>query len=122
MNKKILVIDDNDLDRTIIKRYLTKEGYDRLLFAENGEDGVKITLAEKPDLVISDTMLPGIDGFEVTRQIREAEGKERPKIIVITGGVDAVDAVKARRMGADDYCAKTSDCVPILEAVRQVFN
>ena len=109
MGKKILVIDDNEQDRKIINRFLSKAGYADVMLAENGEDGVKIANAEKPDLVVTDTMLPGIDGFEVCRQIREAQGPTNPKIIIMTGGIDAVDAVKARKMGADDYCVKTSD-------------
>jgi len=122
MGKKILIIDDNDQDRKIIKRFLSKAGYDEIFIVETGEDGLKKAESEKPELVIIDTILPGIDGFEVCRQIRETQSPSYPKIIIITGSIDAVDAVKARKSGADDYCAKTSDCSSLLEAVKQLFG
>lgn len=120
MSKKLLIIDDSEQDRKIMKRYFTKAGYENISMAENGEDGVKKAEEEKPDLVISDTMLPGIDGFEVCRRIREALGPEVPKIIIMTGAIDAVDAVKAREMGANDYCVKTSDCESLIEAAKNL--
>ena len=120
MSKKILLIDDNEQDRKILVRFLTKAGYDQIVTAESGEEGTDKAKAEDPDLVISDTVLPGIDGFEVCRRIRESRGPSHPKIIIITGAIDAVNAVKAKKMGADDYCAKTSDCVPLVEAVKKL--
>ena len=120
MEKKILIIDDNEQDRKIMQRFLNKAGYEEILMAETGEEGVKKAESEKPDLVIIDTMLPGIDGFEVCRQIRGIQGSSAPKIVITTGTIDAVDAVKARRMGADDYCVKTSDCLPLIEAVKNL--
>ncbi len=121
MGKKILIIEDNEQDRKIMKRFLSKAGYEDIVMAETGEDGLKKAESEKPDLVISDTNLPGINGFEVCQRIREARGPTTPKIIVMTGAIGAVDAVKARKMGADDYCAKTSDCVPLIEAVKKLI-
>jgi len=120
MKKKILVIEDNEQDRIIIKRFLNKAGYEEISMAETGEEGLKKADSEKPDLVISDTLLPGIDGFEVCKRIREAQGATTPKIIIMTGTIDAVDAVKARKSGADDYCAKTSDFSALLEAVKKL--
>jgi DNA-binding response OmpR family regulator len=78
--------------------------------------------SEKPDLVITDTMMPGIDGFETCRQIRATHDKEEMKIIVTTGAIDAVDAVKARKAGADDYCVKTSDPTQLIAAVRGLIG
>lgn len=122
MSKKILIIDDNEQDRKIMHRFVVKAGYDNIIMAVNGEDGVKKAESEKPDLVVTDTILPGIDGFEVCRRIRESQGADTPKIIVITGLIDAVDAVKARRMGADDYCVKTSEYSPLIEAIKKLIS
>ncbi len=122
MGKKILIIDDTDSDRKIVKRFLNKAGYDNIVVAETGERGVEMAASESPDLVITDTNMPGIDGFETCRQIREASGKENPKIIVTTGAIDAVDAVKARKVGADDYCVKTSDSAQIVNAVKSLVG
>ena len=122
MAKKILIIDDTDSDRKIIQRFLNKEGYDNIIIAENGENGVKMAAAENPDLVITDTNMPGIDGFETCQQIRNAGSKEIPKIIVTTGAIDAVDAIKARKSGADDYCVKTSDATHLMVAVKNLIG
>lgn len=121
MGKKILIIEDNEDDLIIIKRHLNHAGYDQVIDARDATEGIKKAIDEKPDLVISDTLLPGNSGFEVCRQIRAACGNETPKIIIMTGSVDAVDAGRARRVGADDYCAKTSDCAPIIEAVKKLI-
>ena len=122
MGKKILIIDDSEQDRKIMARFLKKAGYEDLILAETGEEGVEKAKAESPDLVVSDTVLPGIDGFEVCRKIREAQGDQTPKIIIVTGAIDAVNAVMARTLGANDYCAKTSDCVPLLEAIGNLIK
>jgi len=122
MPKRILIIDDTETDRKILMRYLKKEGYDNFVIAETGEDGVKMVASEQPDLVITDTNMPGIDGFETCRQIREQSGRENPKIIVTTGAIDAVDAVKARKAGADDYCVKTSDAAELIAAVKTLIG
>ena len=120
MGKKILVIEDSEQDQKIVMRFLNKAGYENVSMSGTGEDGVKKAQDEKPDLVITDTKLPGIDGFEVCRRIRKTEGPDTPKIIMMTGAIDAVDAVEARRAGADDYCAKTSDYVPLIEIVKRL--
>jgi DNA-binding response OmpR family regulator len=120
MDKKILIIDDNAQDRMIIKRFLNKAGYEEILMSESGEEGLKIAESEKPDLAIIDTMLPGMNGFDVCSRIRETQGQAVPKIIIMTGMIDAVDAVKAKRVGADDYCVKTSDGSSLIEAVKKL--
>ena len=114
---KILIIEDNEQDQKIVKRFLTRAGYAELHFASSGEDGVPMARDLKPDVVVTDTNLPGMDGFEVCRSIRAVEGFAG-KVIVVTGSIDAVDAGRARQMGADDYCVKTADCAPLLAAVK----
>lgn len=121
MKKRILIIDDSEQDKKLMKRFLNKAGHEDILFADNGEEGAEKVKQEKPILVIVDTVLPGIDGFETCRRIREIKGASAPKIIMITGSVDAVDAGRARTSGADDYVVKTSDCLPLLEAVKKII-
>lgn len=120
MGKKILIVDDNEIDLMIVKRRLIETGYDDIITTQDPGDGIKKVTEEKPGLVILDTVLPGCTGFDVCLKIREDCAGINPKIIIITGSIDAVDAVKARKSGADDYCAKTSDCAPLLEAVKRL--
>jgi signal transduction histidine kinase len=116
---KILVIDDNEQDQKIIHRYLQKAGYQKIVIADSGEKGVHSALVESPDIILIDTLLPGIDGFETCHQIKQIN-KCSAQVVMMTGRMDAVDADKARLMGADDYCVKTSDCAAVLEAVHHV--
>ncbi|MFH1359739.1 MAG: response regulator [Candidatus Omnitrophota bacterium] len=116
MAGKILLIDDNEQDLKIMKRYLSPLGFDEILMAETGEQGLELAKTEQPDIVITDTQMPGVDGFEVCQKIKEA-GLES-KVIIITGHIDAVDAVKAIKMGAADYCVKTDDYDFLLQAVK----
>ena len=122
MGKRILIIDDNEQDKKIVKRFLAKAGYTEIVTADNGNEGVKKVGEEKPDLVILDTVLPDMLGFEVCARIRENYGPAEPKIIITTGSVDAVDALKAKQAGADDYCVKTSDCMPLMGALQNMFG
>lgn len=120
MGRKILIIEDNEDDQLIIKRYLNKAGFQEILFAYNGKEGIKKAKAEKPDLIVLDTVLPDIDGFLVCKQIKKIKDLQT-KIIINTGNIDAVDAGRARKAGADDYTVKTSDCLPLLEAIKKLL-
>ncbi|MFC1666320.1 response regulator [Candidatus Omnitrophota bacterium] len=118
MMKKILIVDDNAEDIAIIKRFLDEAGFKEVLVAENGEEGVKKAKSEKPNLAIIDTMLPGIDGFETCRRIKEIE-EGRIRVVIITGVFDAVNIAKAKKVGADDFTAKTSDCESLVRVIKQ---
>ena len=118
MVKKLLIIEDSPTVLGMLKDMFEQEGYE-VIPANSGEEGVKKTVSETPDLVITDTMLPGINGFEACRRIREIQSPGKPKIIVMTGSVDAVDEGKARAAGADDYIMKTSDFSYLLGAVKK---
>ncbi|MDP3731407.1 MAG: response regulator [Candidatus Omnitrophota bacterium] len=122
MGKRILIIEDTEVDLIIIKHHLIRAGYNQIITSSDASEGVKKAIEEKPDLIISDTLLPDSNGFEVCLKIREAFNQAGPKVIIMTGSADAVDAVKARRVGADDYCAKSSDCAMLLEAVKRLIG
>ena len=73
-----------------------------------------------PDLIILDTVLPDTIGFEVCKKIREQENDLKAIIIMQTGSIDNVDALRAKEAGVNEYCVKTSDCIPLLEAIEKV--
>ena len=120
MGIKVLVVEDNEQDRKIIKRFLNKAGYDNVVMAVTGQEGIDEAKKEEPELIILDTILPDMPGFEVCRRIRQIDELKYVKIVIQTGSIDAVDAVKAKQVGADDYCVKTSDCAPLLLAVKNM--
>ncbi len=121
MNKKILVIDDNQDDLEIMKECLNQAGYDEIFFSESGEEGVKKAEEEAPDVVIIDTNMSGVNGFETCKRIKSFE-KIKTKVIMITGFIDAFDAGKAREVGADDYVIKDASFVDLIEAVHNLFD
>jgi len=120
---KILLIEDSPPDVRLFQEWLKQEpGLQRCQFiiAETGEEGLEKAKAEKPDLVMVDTMLPGMDGFEVCRQIKNIKGLNT-KVIIYTGYIDAVNVTKARLAGADDYEVKTEGFGKLLSAIEKVF-
>jgi DNA-binding response OmpR family regulator len=116
--KKILLIEDNDGDQLLIKEALSETDIQHeLSTVSTGEDGIAQLDLFKPDIVIADTNLPGMDGFEVCQKIKDLRG-DAVKVIVMTGVVDAVDAGRALESGADDYCVKTVGCESLVNALR----
>lgn len=102
MSKKILIVDDEKNIVDILKFNLNKEGFSTIE-AYDGEQGFKMALEEKPDLVLLDIMLPKMDGFTVCRQIRQSLSTP---IIMLTAKEDEVDKVLGLELGADDYITK----------------
>ena len=121
MKSRILIVEDNPLERDVLKEYIEKEGWEAIC-ADTGEEGLKKIKEGQIDLVIIDTVLPGIDGFEVCRAIKGMSLKPPPKIIVTTGKIDVVDIGKARNYGADDYMVKTSDFSLLLSSIRKLLK
>ncbi|CCQ97151.1 Response regulator MprA [[Clostridium] ultunense Esp] len=102
MPQKILIIDDDKKISTMMKRGLTYEGY-KVSVAESGKEGLLKVLEESPDLVILDVMMPGMDGLEVCRRLRN-DGNI--PILMVTARDAISDRVKGLETGADDYLIK----------------
>jgi len=102
MAEKILVVDDERPIADILKFNLEREGYEVLL-AYDGETAVDLALRELPDVIVLDIMLPGLDGFEACRRIRE---RSAVPIIMLTAKEAESDKVKGLEFGADDYVTK----------------
>ncbi|MBU0683453.1 MAG: response regulator [Candidatus Omnitrophota bacterium] len=119
MSKRILVVEKNAIMFSVLKDVLEKEGHSVLL-SGTGEDAVEKAKSDNPDLVITDTVLPDIDGFEVCRRIKKFKDKLVPKVIITTGDIDSVDAEKAHTAGANDYCARTTDSAHLIRAINEL--
>lgn len=122
MAKKILVIEDDKFLRELISQKLIKEGYD-ILEAVDGEKGIESTKTEKPDLILLDLILPGIDGFEVLAKIKsDSEVSEIP-IIILSNLGQKDDIEKGLNMGAVDYLIKAHFTpAEIIEKIRAVMG
>ncbi len=114
--KKILVVEDNTSNRYLIQFLLAQEGY-TVIEANNGEEGVELALQEKPDLVLMDIQLPGIDGLEATRRIRQGEAGHDMPIIAVTSYAMTGDREKVLAAGCTGYIEKPIDPDTILDEI-----
>lgn len=121
MKKKILVIDDDPLALQMIVAVLEIEGYEVRTFLEF-ETLLQELQRSLPDLVMTDVVMPEVSGFEVCRRVKEMFQPHPPPVLVMTGKLDAVDPIQARKMGADDFVVKTSDMAVLTQAVRKIFS
>ncbi len=103
--KKILVVEDDKFLRELIMQKLIKEGYE-IIEAKDGEEGVGKVREDKPDLVLLDLILPGIDGFEVLARIKSNPETSNVPVIILSNLGQKEDVEKALNEGANDYLVK----------------
>ena len=103
--KKILVVEDNETNMYLITFILKNKAYD-VIEARSGEEGVEMAKKEKPDLIIMDIQLPGIDGLETTKQIRDSEADGGVPIVALTSYAMVGDREKALNAGCTGYIEK----------------
>lgn len=115
MGKKILIVEDEQNIVDILSFNLGREGYDTVE-AYDGPTGLKLALEENPDLILLDLMLPGMDGFDVCRQIRQA-GQATP-ILMLTAREEEADKVLGLELGADDYITKPFSMRELIARVK----
>ena len=115
MGKKILIVEDEQNIVDILSFNLSREGYDTME-AYDGPTGLKLALEENPDLILLDLMLPGMDGFDVCRRIRQA-GHATP-ILMLTAREEEADKVLGLELGADDYITKPFSMRELLARVK----
>jgi two-component system, sensor histidine kinase and response regulator len=101
----VLVVDDNAENRALAEAILTEEGY-RVVLASGGEEGVRLFTDERPDCVLLDVRMPGVDGFEACRRMRAVEGGADIPIVFLTAQRDLDTFDAAQRTGADDFLTK----------------
>ena len=117
--KKILIVEDEESIRGFLKINLKRNGYE-VIEVDNGEDGIKIAINEKPAIVILDVMLPGIDGFNVCKRIREEE--KNLGIIMLTAKSQDIDKITGLEYGADDYIVKPFNPMELLLRIKAILR
>lgn len=105
MSKKILIIEDDKFLRKVIAQKIMKEGYE-MAEAVDGEGGVESAKKEKPDIILLDLILPGIDGFEVLARLKGDQETSKIPVIILSNLGQKEDAEKGLKMGAVDYLIK----------------
>lgn len=118
MNKRVLTIEDHEDNRRILRDLLTSKGYE-VIEAVDGLDGVSAAEAFRPDLIIMDIQLPGIDGYEATRRIKANSETEKIPIIVVTSYALRGDDMKAFDAGCNAYMAKPFSPRQLISKIRE---
>jgi len=118
VSRRILVIEDHEDNRRIVRDLLTPSGYE-LIEAVTGEDGVAMAESHRPDLILMDIQLPGLDGYEATRRIKANPALRQIPIIAVTSYALSGDDVKAREAGCDAYVTKPFSPRALLAKIRE---
>jgi len=103
--KKILVVEDNEKNMYMMNFLLTTKGY-QVIKAETGEKGVELAIKEKPDMILMDIQLPGIDGYEAIKRIRNTEKGKKYIIVAVTSYAMTGDRERALKLGSNGYIEK----------------
>lgn len=118
---KILLVEDNELNRDMLSRRLLRKGYEVLLAVDGGE-GVAMARAESPDLILMDMSLPVVDGWEATRQLKAEPGTRGIPVIALTAHAMAGDEEKARSAGCDDFDTKPVELPRLLTKIEALLQ
>ena len=119
---KILIVEDDSTIRTLLEMALLGAGFKEVKSAARGDEGLSEARRMKPDLVLLDLMLPGLDGFTVAQRIRESPELAATRIIMLTARTQNEDIVRGLECGADDYVTKPFDRLVLLARVRAVLR
>jgi two-component system, cell cycle response regulator DivK len=106
--QKILLVEDNEMNRDMLSRRLERRGY-QIVMALDGQQGVDLARAEKPDLILLDMSLPVLDGWEAARQLKGGNDTRAIPLIALTAHAMSGDREKALEAGCDDYDTKPID-------------
>ena len=118
---KILLVEDNEMNRDMLSRRLMKRGYE-VVIAVEGEQGVALARTDSPDIVLMDMSLPVLDGWEATRRLKSDPATRQIPIIALTAHAMAGDREKAREAGCDDFDTKPVELPRLLSKIEGLLQ
>ncbi|ENW02719.1 response regulator [Acinetobacter beijerinckii] len=118
---RILIVDDSPTETFRFREILIKHGYD-VIEATNGADGVTMAQAELPDLVLMDVVMPGMNGFQATRQISKGKDTQHIPVVIVSTKDQATDRVWGKRQGACDYLTKPIDEQQLIDVIKELLS
>ena len=121
MNQRVLVIEDETNIQELLKYNLEKNGYN-VIVADNGVDGLEEALANVPDIILLDLMLPGLDGLEVCKRLRMEKRTKKVPILMLTAKSEELDKVLGLELGADDYITKPFSIKELIARIRAALR
>lgn len=117
----ILVVDDSPTQAMNLSKILTKHGHE-VITAEDGLSGIEIAKAEKPDLVLMDVVMPGLNGFQATRKLTKDPETAHIPVVLVTTKDQETDRVWGERQGAKDYLVKPVDEQALMATVQRCLS
>ena len=118
---KILLVEDNEMNRDMLSRRLARRGYD-VVVAVDGEAGVRMAQSEAPAIILMDMSLPGLDGWDATRQIKADPATRGVPVIALTAHAMAGDREKSLAAGCDDFDTKPVDFERLLGKIQALLG
>ena len=118
---KILLVEDNELNRDMLSRRLQRRGFD-VVNAVNGQEGVEMAHSEAPELILMDISLPVMDGWEAARKIKKSQKTRSTPIIALTAHAMVGDREKSLEAGCDDYDTKPIDFQRLLQKMKTLME
>lgn len=122
MSKKILIIDDEKDFSYLIKANLQLISNYKIITANRGKKGIRAALREEPDLILLDVMMPGIDGFEVLKRLKENEKTYHIPVIMLTAKNEDESKIRASSLYADDYIVKPIQTKALKAKIHRVLS
>jgi CheY-like chemotaxis protein len=119
--KKILLVEDNEMNRDMLSRRLERRGF-QVVHAADGEQGIRVALAEKPDLIIMDMNMPVLDGWEATRRIKANAETAAIPVVALTAHAMAGDREKTLAAGCDEYDTKPVEFARLVDKITALLN
>lgn len=119
---KIRIVEDDATIRALLEMALIGAGYTDIASSARGDDGLLMVERDKPDVLLLDVMLPGLDGFSIARRVREKSELSATRIIMLTARAASEDIVRGLEVGADDYVTKPFDRKVLLARIKAVLR
>ncbi len=117
---KILLVEDNEMNSDMLSRRLERKGYE-VVIAVDGEQGIAMAQSEKPNLILMDLSLPVVNGWDATRQLKDASETRSIPVIALSAHAMADDRQKALEAGCDDYDSKPIEFTRLLEKMQMLL-
>lgn len=118
---RILIVDDSPTDVHVLRSMLEKNGYETLM-AASGEEGIELARREKPSLILMDVVMPGISGYQATRQLSKCPDTASIPVIIVTTKDQDTDKIWGFRQGAKDYVIKPPNQGELLSKIRTLLG
>jgi twitching motility two-component system response regulator PilH len=118
---KILIVDDSPTETHVLSTMLESNGYD-IVTADSGESGVEVAKKEIPDLILMDVVMPGLNGFQATRQLKKDPSTTHIPVVIVTTKHQETDKIWGMRQGAKDYLTKPVEEGNLINTLKAILG